>query len=113
MGFYLQTPEIRDKAAQLMQMYGAKEITPEAALSIIMANDMAPSAPDKKAVVVVVRNPRFDAAAYCYSIAEYRRFHHPLDDRPQTWLLFENGKMVEELSGYTQIMEDIQTGKVQ
>lgn len=92
MGFYLETMRHKDKAAQLIKMYNAREVRMEDALDAIFDN--------KGAVICVIRNPNFDAAAFCYSLKEFRRFNYVDDDRPRKWLIIDDRDMVEELTGY-------------
>lgn len=92
MGFYLETPRYKNKAEQLIKMYDAREVRMEEALDAIYDN--------KYAVICVIRNPNFDAAAFCYNLKEFRRFNHVDDDRPRRWLIIEDRDMVDELSGY-------------
>lgn len=93
MGYYLETPRLKDKARQLEKIYNARPVTMEEALEAIHAGTVA--------VMCVIRNPHFDAAAYCYSLAEFRRFNYVSDDRPRTWMIIDDKDMVEDLSGYT------------
>jgi hypothetical protein len=60
--------------------------------------DSFDSVPADQAIVCVVSNPRFDAAAYCYSPEELREFKKE-DGRPKRWLTLPREK-AEELSGY-------------
>jgi hypothetical protein len=92
MGFYLETPKYKNKAKQLIKMYDAREVRMEEALDAIYDN--------KYAVICVISNPNFDAAAFCYDLKEFRRFNHVDDDRPRRWLIIEDRDMVDELSGY-------------
>ena len=92
MGFYLETPRHKDKAEQLIKMYDAREVKMEEALAAIYDN--------KHAVICVIRNPNFDAAAFCYDLKEFRRFNYVSDDRPRRWLIIEDREMVDELSGF-------------
>ncbi len=92
MGFYLETPRHKEKAEQLIKLYDAREVKMEEALDAIYEN--------KHAVICVLRNPNFDAAAFCHDLAEFRRFNHVDDDRPRKWLIIEDRDMVDRLSGY-------------
>ena len=92
MGFYLETPRHKDKAEQLIKMHNAREVKMEEALDAIYDN--------KHAVICVIRNPNFDAAAFCHDLGEFRRFNYVDDDRPRRWLIIEDRLLVEELSGY-------------
>lgn len=90
MGYYLEVPRTTQKDVQLQKLYNATRIHRPDKLSEI---------PGDKALICVVVNPFFDAAAYCYSDDELRVFSDPEDSRSKTWLLMEKGK-VEELTGY-------------
>lgn len=92
MGYYLETPHPKDKVSQLIKMYNAREVRMEEALDAMFEN--------KHAVICVVRNPHFDAAALCYSLPEFRRFNYVDDDRPRKWLIIEDRDLVDELTGY-------------
>lgn len=94
MGFYLETPRNKQKADQLVAMYNARKVDIMEALAEMING--------KKAVICVAQNLNFDAAAYCYSLAELRRFNHVSDDRPKTWLVIDDKALVENLSGYTE-----------
>lgn len=90
MGYYIQTAVNKGKAQQLVDSYGA-EIVPGEHLVFV-------AIPSDKALVCVVENGLFDAAAYCFSEQEYQAFLYP-DGRPRTWLLMDR-KSVVRLSGY-------------
>lgn len=92
MGFYLETPRMKNKAEQLVKMYNAREVRMEDALDALFEN--------KGAVICVIRNPNFDAAAFCYNLQEFRRFNYVDDDRPRKWLIIDDRDMVDELTGY-------------
>lgn len=92
MGFYLETPKCQQKAEQLIKMYSAREVRMEEALDAIFEN--------KHAVICVVRNQYFDAAAFCYDLDEFRRLNYVDDPRPRRWLIIEDRDMVDELTGY-------------
>jgi hypothetical protein len=99
MGYYLETSGLTGKAESLAKMYGA----------VGMDQDLAEITVGLKhgAVICVVRNPEFEAAAFCYSPAEFARFTHPLDPRPKRWMWIEDREMVEKLTGYAQDMAAI------
>lgn len=92
MGFYLETQRHTNKVEQLIKMYDAREVKMEEALDAIYDN--------KYAVICVVKNPNFEAAAFCYNLKEFRRFNYVKDDRPRRWLIIEDRNMVDDLSGY-------------
>ncbi len=116
MGYYIQVKTLKNKVQALVENYGAERIDgPPASLAEL---------PEDKALVCVVENAMFDAAALAYSDREMRYFSMPeldygpdgieitsnLEDifkprllakaqRPKTWLLMD--KMTAyKLSGY-------------
>ena len=80
MGFYLETPESRRKADQLIGASGAIER---------LATNAWP-APDGFMVVVVVSNPFFDAAGIAFDKQEFDEFTDPDDNRPKRFLWVSN-----------------------
>jgi hypothetical protein len=97
MGNYLETPNTTDKVAQLEKLYGAKQIDKDTAEDLIDEQ--------RGAVICVVKNPGFEAAAFCHSSQEFRRFNHPMDDRKKTWLFIEDRQKVCDDSGYNADMK--------
>lgn len=89
MGYYIEVPESRRKAAQLAEIHGAQIVPRPASFDDI---------PSDKALICVVDNRIFEAAGHCYSPAEFAAFAHD-DGRPKQWLLMDRGK-AEKLSGY-------------
>ena len=90
MGYYIQVPENLGKAKQLQDIYQAEIIhNPPGSFTEV---------PLGKALICVVENPGFDAAAFCYSREEFQEFLIP-DGRPRTWVLMDYD-LVVELSGY-------------
>jgi len=71
MGYYLNGGLLRaqDKADTLIKDYGAMEITLDD-----YPKDVIASANEGYAIVVVVENGSFDAAALAYSDAEFKEF---------------------------------------
>jgi len=92
MGYYIQTDEVKGKVAALKNSLDAIEITRDEA-EFFVKEDMG-------AVVCVVDNGIFEAAAYCYSLDEFRAFSRPEDDRPKTFLFVENVDKVRELTNF-------------
>ena len=80
MGRYIQTDSDFGKADAIINQYGAKEIPQPKDFSEVPAD---------KALVCVVENPHFDAAAYAYSAAEFKVFTDPTDWRRKRWLLLD------------------------
>ena len=91
MGFYIEVPDMKGKADQIKKIYNAKEI------DVIDAHDAVQSGVG--AVVCVVQNPEFDAAAFCHDANEFRRMTHPDDTRVRRWLLVDDRKLIERVSG--------------
>lgn len=90
MGYYIETPFPENKAEQILLLDPeAKEIPEPTSFD---------SVPPDFAIICVVSNPRFDAAAYCYSPQELEEFKRP-DGRSKKWLMMPRQK-AEELSGY-------------
>lgn len=93
MGYYIQTEQPKNKAAAIRQELGALDITPDEA-EFFLKEQMG------GAIICVVDNGPFEAAAYCYNIDEFRAFNSPDDPRPKTWLLVENEDKVKELTRF-------------
>jgi hypothetical protein len=91
MGYYIQGPQF-GKAQYLCKELGAKQVSKEKAREIV--------AEGKKAVIVVVENPAFDAAAFAYDEREFSSFvDYPEDVRPKTILEMDLDK-AKKLSNY-------------
>ena len=94
MGFYIEVPVMQGKAEKIEKIFNAKRIPIDVAA--LAAGDAT------VAVICVVENPNFEAAAFCHSFDEFRRFTHPADNRPKTWLVAEDREMIEKVTGYEQ-----------
>lgn len=92
MGWYVETPGLTGKAEKLQKIYAAQPVDKDTAEDLVDDG--------RGAVICVVKNPEFEAAAFCYSPQEFRRFTHPLDPRPRTWLWVEDRAVIEEVTGY-------------
>lgn len=93
MGFYIEVPDtLKGKAVVIQERFNAVEVTQAAAEEIVKAAQAA--------VICVVENDMFDAAAFCYSSAEFSRFTQPGDPRPKTWLVIDDRPMIEEIIGF-------------
>ena len=92
MGYYIQTSGLKNKAQEIVEVYGAEPIPQPASLAEVG---------DDYAVICVVQNPLFDAAGLCYSDDELKDFARPDSDyqRPRTWLKMEKAKAYE-LAGF-------------
>lgn len=119
MGYYIQVPDNKGKAQQLVDLHSA-EILPRMPAQF-------EDVPDGKALICVVDNGPFEAAALCYSERDFEQFDAPDESgpevetrvgpggipvyvlrstyqaqgqqRPRTWLLMDKAK-AHELSGY-------------
>lgn len=89
MGYYIQGPTT-GKAPFLVSEYDAKIIPQPKSFSEI---------PGDKALIVVVKNPLFEAAGYCFDEKEFEDFSYPDDIRPKKWLIMDK-KRAQELSGF-------------
>ena len=92
MGYYIEVPEDKGKAQQILDLFGGR-ILPEApAFEDAGANE---------AIICVVDNGSFEAAAFCYNPDELRVFKEPDQgqQRPRTWLIIDRTK-ARQLTGY-------------
>lgn len=90
MGYYIQGPA-RGKGEFLMEKYGADIVSKTRAEQLINSNEFA--------VVCVVDNGPFEAAALCYDTREFEAFSNPSDYRSKLWMTMERAK-AHELAGY-------------
>jgi hypothetical protein len=91
MGYYIDTRVNTGKAEYLISEYGARRVPPPRSFRDIPAG---------KALICVVGNGAFEAAAFVYNEAEYRAFTKPGDFRPKTWLVMKRAD-AEKASGYS------------
>jgi hypothetical protein len=91
MGWYIQGPNL-GKALHIVEAYGGEIIEPPKEFSEV---------PEDKALICVVSNGPFDAAAYCYNEDEFLAFSDVYDHRVKCWLTMDK-KKAEELSGFKQ-----------
>lgn len=92
MGFYIETPHNNNKARYLIDTEGAVEIN---------RADAFDAMEEGCAVICVVDNGAFEAAAYVDSIKELIRFSRA-DNRPKVWLKMDR-KRAEELVGFSKL----------
>ena len=92
MGYYINEPkmEARYKADALFSVYGAEPTSPTPPSEV----------PPDKALVCVVENGLFDAAAFVFNDREYIDFIRP-DGRRRTWLLMDRAWVVK-VTGYAE-----------
>jgi hypothetical protein len=93
-GYYIEVPDKLYKAEQIRDIYKAVEIPAPKTFSTV---------PEDMAIICVVQNPTFDAAAYCYNESELEQFRE-FDGRRKTWLVMDK-KLAEKLSGYSIIKQ--------
>lgn len=88
MGYYIQAPSNKGKAAWLVANHGAEVIED-------------PEWSDDFAIICVVDNGMFEAVGYCYHPRELEAFKRPDSgfQRPRIWLKMDK-KLAEKLSGY-------------
>jgi hypothetical protein len=92
-GYYIETQQPKGKAEYIRQHLNGVEISEDdAELFAHTARDVA--------VICVVDNGPFEAAAYCFSPEEFRAFSDPTDSRPKTWLLVEDVAKVKALTRF-------------
>ena len=93
MGYYLETPtaSAMGKGFDLIQHYEAQLLTFTPKWGEI---------PRDKALICVVNNPTFEAAALCYNMEEFRVFAHNLNDsRKKAWLYMDKAT-AHDLAGF-------------
>lgn len=93
MGYYIQTAQPKNKAAAIKQDLDAIEITVDEA-AFFVKEQMG-------AIICVVDNGPFEAAAYCYNLDEFRAFTFPDDDRPKKWFYVEDAEKVKAVTNFT------------
>lgn len=93
MGFYIEVPANKGKALLIEEMYGGERIGQPCEFSHV---------PKGKALICVVDNGLFEAAAFCYEEKEFEEFAIPSpgDWRPRSWLLLDWDKACELAAGY-------------
>jgi uncharacterized protein (DUF1330 family) len=92
-GYYIEVPEVFfNKADKIIKIFDARLVAQEQAEAFV--EDGA------KAVICVVTNPNFEAAAFCYSPEEFKRFTYKEDPRPKAWLVIADRPLIEEITGY-------------
>ena len=84
MGYYIETPESRNKARQLVELHGAELV-------------LSPESFDFSgldALICVVENDDFDSAEITFTKRELNRYIQP-DDRAKVWLKMPKSKVIE------------------
>lgn len=90
MGFYIEVPQPKGKAQQLADLHGA---------TITLRPTTLEHVPEGLALICIVDNGPFEAAALCHSAEEFDAFSDPNDPRPRQWMLMDQA-MAHKLSGY-------------
>ena len=90
MGYYIEVPNHRGKAKQLVELHGGEIVPPIKAVKDI---------PKGKILVVVMDNGGFEAAGVAFDQQELQAFTHPLDKRPKTFILMDE-EVVYSLQPY-------------
>lgn len=92
MGYYIQTGTDKNKALSLVAEFGGELINQPRSFGEI---------PPDKALVVVVENPTFDAAALAYNEREFQAFIRPDSghQRKRHFVLL-NRSLAYKLAGY-------------
>ncbi len=89
MGYYIEVPQSKGKAQQLVALHNAK---------IAACLTSLDEVPDDQALICIVDNGPFEAAGYCYSQQELDDFSS-FDGRFKQWVLMDKA-LAEKLSGY-------------
>lgn len=88
MGYYIEVPNNKGKAQQLVELHGARILGKKPSF-----NDYP-----QEAVICVLDNGTFEAAGYAFSERELEVFAFP-DMRPKTWLVMDR-KKAHKLTGF-------------
>lgn len=88
MGYYIETPgHNRGKAQYIIENFSAAFVS------------SPPQNLGEEAVICVVDNGQFEAAAFCYDQSELEEFRNDRTGRPKTWLIMDRN-LACELTGY-------------
>lgn len=93
MGYYIQVPNNKGKARQIVELYGGRIVTDVPSFKNI--------SPDE-AIICVLDNGAFEAAGFAYDERELAEFVAPdsfCHQRPRTWVIMNRRKACE-LTGY-------------
>ena len=89
MGYYIQVPNNKGKAQQIVELYGGR-----IALSPPSFEDITPG----EAIICVIDNGLFEAAGFAFDQDELIAFSYH-DGRPRDWVVMNRAKACE-LTGY-------------
>ncbi len=93
MGYYIEVPEKKEKAQQLVKLYGARILDKKPSF-----NEVAPN----EAIICVLDNGPWEAAGFAYDARELTVFATPDRlgyQRPRTWVIM-NRATACRLTGY-------------
>lgn len=90
MGFYIEVPENKGKAQQIVELHGGRIVHYAPTFDDIAASD---------AIICVIDSGPFEAAAFCYNQDELEYMRTGLRGRPATWVIMDRMKACE-LTGY-------------
>ena len=92
MGYYIETPgQYLGKALKIAQDHDGSIVTEEESYKALVDPDLA--------VIVVVSNGAFEAAAFTYNKKKWLDFHTDGDTRPKKYVILNRDK-AKELTGY-------------
>ena len=91
MGYYIEGP-VHGKLQHICEKYKGIQIPKPYDFSVV---------PKDSALICVVNNGPFEAAAYCYNEQEFLAFKND-GTRPKKWIIVKNKKIIENDSGYKQ-----------
>ena len=91
MGYYIEVPKNKGKAQQIVDLYGARIVNQRPTFTDLKEDE---------AIICVVDNGPFEAAAFAFNHQELMEFARP-DGRPKIWLIMDRAKACE-LTGYQQ-----------
>ena len=95
MGFYIEVPKNKDKAQQIVELYGGQIVLSPPSFEDITPND---------AIICVVDNGIYEAAGFAFDQEELLRFSIP-DGRLRMWVIMDRKKACE-LTGYKREEEE-------
>ena len=88
MGYYIQTGQASNKAADIIRLHGAEVIHPK-------SDEFNQQRLCGKAIICVINNGPFDAAAFVYTPQEFLYFLEEMSNRQKTWLATDWNKACE------------------
>lgn len=93
MGYYIEVPNKKGKAQQIVELYGGR---------ILSDTPTFEDAKPDEAIICVLDNGLWEAAGFAYDKAELEAFTRPdmyCKQRPRTWLIMERKKAIK-LTGF-------------